>query len=227
MKRIQVVLLAIMVGMLSSCATVYKNATFEQEVSELKTMAIIPFNVHIKPAKSAKNRRVEQDIKTQNDEGFRLQNEIYIQFLRKNELLNTSIQDISLTNSKLTEAGYDLNNLKSLSKNKLAEVLGVDMVLSGEVFEKKPVSTGGAIAIGAATALLTPVGLFLPFIIPTNEVIMDINLHKKNESILMWKYHHTISGGLGSSPEKIGDLLVKEVITKIPVIKKKVRSKKK
>lgn len=218
---------AVLVGMASSCATVYKNATFDQEVGQLKTMAIIPFDVHVKPSRSQKNKNIELDVKVQSDEGFRLQNEIYLQLLQKNELLKTSIQDISLTNSTLLEAGYDLNNLKSISKYKLAEVLGVDMVLSGEVFEKKPVSTGGAIAIGAATALLTPVGFLLPFIIPTNEVNMDINLHQKNESILMWKYHHTITGGVGSTPENIGNILVKEVINKIPVIKKKEKVQKK
>jgi hypothetical protein len=221
MKRIRIMFLAVLTIMASSCATVYKNSTYEQQTGNLKTMAILPFEVHVKPTKSQKNKTIELDAKIQVDEGFRLQNEIYLQLLQKNDRLNATVQDISLTNAKLAEAGYPLNNLKSISKSELANLLGVDMILSGEVFEKKPVSTGGAIAIGAVSAIFTPVGWILPFVIPTNEVNMDINLHTKAESELLWKYHHTATGGVGSTPENIGNFLVKEVITKIPLVRKK------
>ncbi len=226
MKRIQVMILAIVAGILTSCASIYKNVSYDQKMPEIKKMAILPFEVHVKPVKNVKNKTIEMDAKIQIDEGYRLQNETYIELLKKNTQLQTSIQDVSLTNSILKEAGIELSNIKSISKKDLAEILGVDMVLSGEVFTKKPVSTGGAIAISAATSLITPFGLLLPFVIPTNEVNMDINLHQKDESELMWKYHHTITGGLGSTPESISNILVKEVMVKIPVIKKKEKKKK-
>lgn len=226
MKGLKLMILATMIFVVSSCATIYKNSNLDRESSTLQTMAIVPFNVYIKAPKSSKNRSMELDVKTQLDEGIRLQNEVYTRFLQQNTLLNISIQDVSLTNAKIAEAGYTPGNLKSISKDKLAELLGVDMILSGDVFEKKPVSTGGAIAIGVATTIVTPMGLILPFVIPINEVNMDVNLHKKSESILMWKYHHTLTGGVSSTPENIGNLMVKEVVNKFPFVKKKKAIKK-
>jgi len=226
MKGLKLMILAAIALAASSCATIYKNSNLDRESSNLQTMAIVPFNVYIKAPKSTKNRSIELDVKTQLDEGLRLQNEVYTRLLQKNTLLNVSIQDISLTNAKIAEAGFTPGNLKSISKDKLAELLGVDMVLSGDIFQKKPMTTGGAIAIGVATTIVTPVGLILPFVIPINEVNMDVNLHKKKESILMWKYHHTLSGGVSSTPENIGNIMVKEVVQKFPFIKKKKDMKK-
>ena len=87
---------------------------------EIKKMAILPFEVHVKPVKNVKNKTIEMDAKIQIDEGYRLQNETYIELLKKNTQLQTSIQDVSLTNSILKEAGIELSNIKSISKKDLA-----------------------------------------------------------------------------------------------------------
>jgi hypothetical protein len=92
-----------------------------------------------------------------------------------------------------------------MSPSEICEVLGVDGIMGSNYALSKPMSDGAAIAI----ALLGGAGA-------TNEVRVSININDCTNKKLIWNYDHKYSGGLGSSPSKLVDALMRKASKKMP-----------
>lgn len=196
-------------GILSSCGpTIYLAPNFEQVKARQKQLAILPFDVLITTKKLPKDMTPEMIKEQEMKTGFSIQNHSYTYFLKemsKNKYTVT-FQDIDKTNALLSKAGITYEKLKGFSKEELCNALGVDAVISGKVIMDKPMSEGGAVALG----------LLLGVWASTNDVNVSMTIHDKTNSDLLWKYDWVAQGSVGSNTEQLTKGLMKNVSKKFP-----------
>lgn len=209
MKLNHIVLLATMILALSSCGpTIYMAPNFEKAKSKHKQLAILPFDVLITMKKLPKDMTAEMLKDQEKNTGFSIQSHSYTYFLKEMSKNNYTVtfQDIDKTNALLNKAGFSYDKLKEFSKEELCNTLGVDAVISGKVTMDKPMSDGGAVAVGLIFGVWTS----------TNKVDVSMTIHDKNNSDLLWKYDWVAEGSVGSSSEQLTKGLMKNVSKKFP-----------
>ncbi len=204
MKKI--VFLAVVVLLLSSCATVYNSAGLKTAEQQHHLVAILPFDVTVQYNKLPKNVTVEQIEENEHDLAFILQNQMYNRFLRKNEQYRIQFQDVDKTNMMLERNKIEVEQLSEFSPDELARLLEVDAVISGKVLTTKPMSTGAALVVGV---LFNVWG-------STNTADVTVSLHDGNDSDLLWRFNHVYSGSVGSSPEQLTNAMMKPISRKFP-----------
>ena len=187
---------------LSSCAKIFYTPDAKFLASNHKTIAIVSPTVSI-----AATKKVDGDalIAQQKGESLNFQKEMYAWLLKRKRQgkLFQEIQDIQTTNAKLSKAGYPEN---PLTTSEICEILGVDGIMTSNFALSKPISTGGAIAMAF---LLGAAG-------PTNEIRVSLSISDCNNTKLIWNYDHKYSGGLGSSPARLVDAMMKKATKKMP-----------
>ena len=207
MKSIKkLLLLSVAVLSLTSCAKVFYSPDAYSLADKHQLIAIFPPKVSIAASRKVSAEALKEQQKT---ESSNFQNEIYSWILKRKMKgeINKNIQQIETTNALLKKAGYPENPLTSAE---LCEVLGVDAIVTSTFALSKPMSTGGAIAV----AILFGGGG------STNEVRTTLSINDCENKKLIWNYEHKISGGLGSSPSRIVNQLMRKSSKKTPYNKK-------
>lgn len=209
MNRIHFLYLCLFAFVLSSCGpTIYMAPNFESVKLKHRELAILPFDVLITAKKLPKGMTAEGIQEEQKNTGFSIQNHSYTYFLKemsKNKYTVT-FQDIDKTNALLSKAGISYEKLHEFSKEELCKTLGVDAVISGKVTMDKPMSEGGAVALGLLFGVWTS----------TNKVNVAMTIHDKTNSNLLWKYDWVAEGSIGSNSESLTKGLMKNVSKKFP-----------
>ena len=141
----------------------------------------------------------------QRTESINFQKEMYSWMLKRKMQgkISQEIQEIETTNAKLKKAGYPEN---PLTTSELCEVLGVDGIMTSNYGLSKPMSDGAAIAISLLAGASGS----------TNEVRVSLSISDCNNKKLIWNYDHKFSGGLGSSPSRLVDDLMRQASKKMP-----------
>lgn len=206
-------LLLILIGLIGGCANVYVSPEFSVERQKHRLLAIMPFDVTISVKRLPKRITLEMLKIREDEEAYLFQREIYSRFLRKKTGYTINFQDIDTTNVLLSRAGISLEDLKSYTKAEIAEILNVDVILSGILMTTKPMSEGLAIA---ATALFGWIGLTGA----TNKAEVDITIHDGSNSELIWNYSHEYSGGLLDSAKSLVNALMRKISRKFPYNRK-------
>lgn len=209
----RIFLLVVLIGFLGGCASIYVAPEFTLERQKHRLLAIMPFDVTISIKRLPKNVTLEMVKEREADEAYEFQREIYTQFLRRKSRYTIDFQDIDNTNILLSRAGIALEDIKSFTKAEIAEILNVDVILSGTLVTSKPMSEGLAIV---ATALLGWIGLSGP----TNRAEVDVTIHSGSNSALIWNYSHTYSGGLLDSVKSLINALMRKISRKFPYNRK-------
>lgn len=193
--------------LMAGCATVYTAEDFSTYQAEHKTVAILPYSVQIELKKLPEGVTQDDIEKMEADESQVFQKVLYGQFLEQYSKgrYTVEFQDIDKTNTLLTRSDVNLDNMSSYTKDELSALLGVDALISGNIRRDKPMSTGAAIAST----------LFLGFG-TTNKVHVNMAVHDGTSGNLLWSYDHEVSGGLGSSPEKLAKSLMDNISKKFP-----------
>ncbi len=198
---------------LYSCGpTIYLSPDFDQVSSKHKSIAILPFDVQITSHSLPKDMTAEKVKMEEEKTGYAIQGHSYTYFLKEMSKKKYSIrfQDIDKTNSLLKKAGLDYDQLKASSKEELCRILDVDVVLSGKATMDKPMSDGGAIAVGVLFGVWTS----------TNKVNTSLTIHEAKKGDLLWKYDWTAEGSVGSNSESLTKGLMKNASKKFPYQKK-------
>jgi hypothetical protein len=198
----QMTLIGLSVIFLTSCAKIFYSPDAFALAHNQKSIAIIPPAVSI-----AANKKItaEAMIEQQKTESVNFQREMYSWMLKRKMQgrFTQEVQDIETTNAKLKKAGYPEN---PLTTEELCETLGVDGIIASNYGLSKPMSEGAAVAI----AIL--VGAWGA----TNEVHVSLSISDCLNKKLIWNYDHKFSGGLGSSPAKLVDGLMRHASNKMP-----------
>ena len=203
MKNVRFLIIGIMVVVFSSCAKVYHSPDARTRASNHQVIAIVPPQVSITAA-----RRVNADAlqEHQRTESLSLQKEMYAWLLRRkgqNKFL-IDIQDVETTNAKLAKLGYFEGN--QMTPAEIANSLGVDGVLTSQYLLSKPMTEGSAVALA----------IFFGVAATTNEATVSLTLHDNITEKMIWNYHHTVSGSLGSSPARLVNAVMRRATNKMP-----------
>jgi len=203
MNKITTILLLTTVFMISSCAKIYYSPDAKVRASSHQTIAIAPPKVSIAAIKKVDAEAIKEQQKT---ESTNFQQEMY-SWLLKRKMQNrifVEIQDVETTNAKLRKAGYFDDN--PMSPNEICEALGVDGVITSNYSLSKPMSEGGAVALGLLVGVSGS----------TNNTTVTLEIHDKETKKLLWNYNHKVSGSVGSSPAQLVDNLMRNASKKMP-----------
>ena len=202
----QITLIGLVFMVLPSCAKIFYSPDAYTLAGNQKTIAIIPPTISIAARKKVDAEALKEQQKT---ESLNFQKEMYSWMLKRKmqgKILQ-EIQPLETTNAKLRKAGYPEN---PLSSSEFCEILGVDGVLTSNYQLSKPMSAGASIALGV---------LFGAFG-ATNEVHVSLSIYDYDNKKLIWNYDHKYSGGIGYTPARLVDALMRHASKKMPYINK-------
>ena len=201
-----IIFLSIVAILVSSCAKIFYSPDADALANKQEIIAIVMPKVSIAARKKVDADAIKEQQKT---EAINFQNEIYAWMLKRKMQgkIFKEVQQIETTNALLKKAGYPEN---PLTTKELCDILGVDGIMSSTFALSKPMSTGGAIAV----AILFGGGG------STNEVRTTLSINDCANNKLIWNYEHKISGGIGSSPSRIVNKLMRKASKKMPYFKK-------
>ena len=123
--------------------------------------------------------------------GVGFQEKTYAWLLRRGQkqACTVEFQDVTQTNARLAQQGINYEDLRKHSPQKLAQVLGVDAVMTSAVRTSKPMSDGAAVAVGLLVGAWGA----------TSQANITMNIPESGQGKLMWKYVFVASGSVGSS----------------------------
>jgi hypothetical protein len=205
MKSIKKLLLIVLsIAIFSSCAKIFYSPDAIPVAQSHKIIAIIPPTVSIAAGRKTDAEAIKEQQKT---ESLNFQKEIYAWMLKRKMQgkLTQEILDIETTNAKLAQAGFPG---KAMTPGEICAILGVDGIISSNFGLTKPMSEGAAIALtvlGAGGAT-------------TNEVRVSLNINDCSGNKLIWNYDHKYSGGVGSSPSRLVDALMRNASKRMPYL---------
>jgi hypothetical protein len=209
MRKILPFLTAIVLMGTACGPTIYKAQDFDDRTASHKLVAILPADVSISLRPNEMKRTTAAQIH-QNEEktGFSIQDKMYSWFLRRSGRFKYTVnfQDVSKTNALLAQNGIKYDDLATKTKEEIAQLLGVDAVISSRANMKKPMSDGAALAAGM---LLGAWG-------STNDVQTSINIHEAKKGELVWKFDYDASGSVGSNTDRLVDALMRKASKKFP-----------
>lgn len=212
MKLLLTLVLPALLVMTSCSPTIYKTSDFDNRTATHKTVAILPAQVLIslRPNQMARTTP-EQLARNEEATGMAIQEKLYGWFLRRsnNYRFSVNFQDVTQTNALLEKAKLDYSAISRMSRSELAQLLGVDAVISTSLRTDKPMSDGVAVAMGVVFG----------FWGTTNQAFTTINIHEGGRGDLLWKYDYRASGSVGSSPENLVNALMRNASRRFPYIR--------
>ncbi|MGV3541419.1 MAG: hypothetical protein ACO1OQ_16505 [Rufibacter sp.] len=204
-----------------SARNIYTSRSFKSIAKNHKTIAILPFDVRIglRP-KEMEKLTPEQLYDLELKHGRAMQSALQVYFMNtingKRDIIN--VQDVRTTNSILEEKDLQPEELAALTPTQLAQMLGVDAVLTGSLTTEKPLSNGAALALAAYTFFFTP---DISNGGPTNAGNASMKIHDGATGNLLWSYDKMLARGLGSDTHTIVKAITRKASKKIPYSKLK------
>jgi hypothetical protein len=214
MQKTRLILMATLCLMWPLCTfaqtkEIYTNPGFSALSRTEKTLAILPFtaSINLRPRQRAKVTEA-QLTEMEKQSGLEVQNALQTYFLKRKakKSFTVEFQDIQLTNALLKKHGVSTDSLRFLTPQQLAELLGVDGVIGGDLQTDKPMSEGASIALG----------VLVGFYGATNSGKCVIHIHDGKTGKLMWKYDKTLSRSLGSDINTIITSIMRKAARKFP-----------
>ena len=179
----------------------YQHPEFESKTANHKLVAILPFdaNVNLRP-KQMKDITKDQLAELEKNEGLSIQSAMYSWFLKRKKRgdMLIDIQDPKKTNALILQ--NEIDNLKTVTSEQLAQILGVDAVITGTFETDKPMSDGASIALG----------LLVGFWGTTNAATINMSVNNGSDGELLWNYNKRVAGSLGSNTDQLINKLMRK-----------------
>lgn len=206
MKKSLILILGFTAFLMSSCAKIYQAPEAVSVANRHKIIAIAPPKVSIAPNKKSTPEALQAQQKTESEN---FQKEMHSWLLRRKgqNKITVDVLDIETTNAKLKRAGYFEGT--PMTPSEMSEVLGVDAVLTSNYGLSKPMSEGGAVALGLLFGVWGN----------TNEATVALDIHDKESKKMIWNYNHKVGGSVFSSPAQLVDNLMRNASRKMPYVK--------
>ena len=189
--------------------SIYTSPNFSQLTKDHKELAIIPFEAVVKlRPKQMKDMSAEDLARLEEQEGESVQSALYSYFLKRQSKNDYTVgfQDISRTNALLAKNGITYENMGEFTIEELAEMLEVDGVVTGRITTDKPMSEGGAIALGLLTGISAP----------TNSGKIGVSIKDGATGELLWNYEKALARSMGSDNNQIINALMRKASRKFP-----------
>ena len=209
------VLLALFTTLLASAQTreIYISPKFKLLTKDHKTLAVLPFRttLQLRPAEVKKNGGIEGVRVLEEREGLGVQSALQSYLLKQkgDNDITVDVQDVARTNALLAKNGMTSEKTLTMTMEELAQMLGVDGVISGTFESSQPMSGGAAVA-------MLMVGGFSG---PTNTGKLVININDGRSGELLWKYDKSLSRGFGSDTNSIITTIMRKASRQFPYSK--------
>lgn len=188
---------------------IFEKPTLKNDIKEHKTIAILPFFVKISFKKPPKNFSAEGNKAEELKMAKSIQSSMYTYLLRKGDKYTVGFQDVDKTNIMLRKAGI-LDKLEEMTKDEIAQILGVDAVISGTFETEQTKSEAGAIA---TTVLLGGFGG------KTGSGSLTMMLHNGSDGDLLWRFFKTMDDNIATSTDDIVESMMRKVSRNFPYSK--------
>lgn len=211
------VLLALFTTLLASAQTreIYTSPKFKLLTKDHKTLAVLPFRttLQLRPAEVKKNGGIEGVRVLEEREGLGVQSALQSYLLKQkgDNDITVDVQDVARTNALLAKNGMTSEKMLTMTMEELAQMLGVDGVISGTFESSQPMSNGAALAL----TMLNGYGMGGPT--NTGKLVISINDGRSGE--LLWKYDKSLSRGLGSGTNSIITTIMRKASRQFPYSK--------
>ena len=209
------VLLALFTTLLASAQTreIYTSPKFKDLAKDHKTLAVLPFRttLQLRPAEVKSRGGAEGVRELEMREGLGVQSALQSYMLKQKAEndITIDVQDVAKTNALLAKNGMTSEKMLTMTMEELAQMLGVDGVISGTFESSQPMSGGAAVAI-----LL--VGGFSG---PTNTGKLAISINDGKSGELLWKYDKSLARGFGSDTNSIITTIMRKASRQFPYSK--------
>ncbi|RXJ44526.1 hypothetical protein [Gelidibacter gilvus] len=191
----------------------YENPEFDDIAKSHRIIAIVPFKTKVKlRPKQMKDMTSEQLDRLEKAEGEGIQTALYSWFLKRKkrgDMKTVDIQDVRTTTAILNKKDINYDNILDYTPQELAQILGVDSVISGDFETNKPMSEGASLALG----------LLVGFGGATNSALINMSVHNAENGTLLWNYNKKVNGGLGSSSEDLINVLMRKASRRLSYTK--------
>ncbi len=154
-------------------------------------------------------------LKLENLESVALQTQLYHELIYRSDKKAdkkspVSFMEVSVVNSKLEAAGLSLAEAATYDAEKLAQILGADLVLRTQVRKNRFMSDMASLGIGTAVTAANILlgGTSAPLIgssslNKTYDVFYDLNLYDSKNKVSISKYSRNVEADWNDTPEKI------------------------
>ena len=209
------VLLALFTTLLASAQTreIYTSPKFKLLTKDHKTLAVLPFRttLQLRPAEVKKNGGIEGVRVLEEREGLGVQSALQSYLLKQkgDNDITVDVQDVARTKALLAKNGMTSEKTLTMTMEELAQMLGVDGVISGTFESSQPMSGGAAVA-------MLMVGGFSG---PTNTGKLVININDGRSGELLWKYDKSLARGFGSDTNSIITTIMRKASRQFPYSK--------
>lgn len=186
-------------------------------------IALLPADVRI--TGNIENLGSEKIYQAELTTGFKFQAEIYSWFLKNGKKFKNSfeIQDISLTNNLLFSDGKSLNQYRNLTKDSIAKILKVDIILLCSSNIERTIK--GLDPLPMLSFMIDPtlLGAINSLPVPNSEVhklFITLNIYDNNYHLPIWRQHY---GHYNNGIYKLQDILrriLKDAVPNLPHNKK-------
>ncbi|MTI33251.1 hypothetical protein [Xanthovirga aplysinae] len=206
------ILLGLSFQLFAQTRSIYTHPDFISLAQDHKVLAIIPFKATVKlRPNQMKKYTPEQYEEMQKIEGKAIQSAVHSYFLKKKSKnpFTVSFQDIQKTNALLGKNEITQDNIENYTPEELAEILGVDGVISGTMNTDKPMSEGASMALG----------MVFGFYGSTNSGKITIHINDGESGELLWKYEKNLSRSLGSDTNTVINAMMRKASRKLPYLR--------
>ncbi|MCQ0112987.1 hypothetical protein SAMN04487906_0531 [Zhouia amylolytica] len=187
--------------------TIYQSATFENLSKDHKVLAILPFDTLLEIT-DFDDLTPEESASLKEKEAYAVQNALETYFLKRKKRKNFSVsfQNVKNTNAILEKNGITYENLDIYTTKELAEILGVDGIINGNLRISALISEGVSTSYD-----------FMSFITGKSDYgKIAIKVSDGATGKLIWKYENTITRKSGKNTIAIIETMMKKAARKFP-----------
>jgi hypothetical protein len=215
---------AFIATLFASCASrPFISPDLKRKAKSGATMAILPYNI-VFEGRMPKNMSPEQLEAQDKRERLAFQQSLFYKISSRLNGSNIKLQSVASTNSKLSELNLDLHKIENYKPEKLAEKLGVDMVVVPNLIKHRYRSDEASIALTAANVVINSIpgrgGVFLPNVDPkTNDVKASFTIIEANNGNVLWSIERKNAADWSRPVENALDRLHIRMARKLSTIK--------
>lgn len=216
MKKILLFLLILTSYQSFSQKNIYENSRFDELSDNHEILAIVPFIAKLELEQSLSK---EEQTKLAEREGYAVQDalETYFSRRKKRKKFNVEFQNIKNTNALLAQNNITYENIDIYTVKQLAEILGVDGIISGNLDLNILLSKG----------VPTDFRFLDYFSGDANYGRIGVKISDGFSGKLLWKYEKEITKKTGKNTTELIDRMMKLATKKFPYDKEKKRKKRK
>lgn len=208
MKKTLFILLILSTINVFSQKQIFSSPNLKEKISTQKIVAILPFTTTISYKKQPKNFSAEANREQEIKMAKNIQSSMYTFLLRKLDKYTVSFQDVDKTNILLKKAGVE-DKLDEMTKDEIAEILGIDAVISGKFEQEQSKSEAGAIV----TAVL-----FGGLGGKTGSGTLTLTINNGTDGELLWRFMKTMDDNIATSTDDLVESMMRKVSRNFPYL---------